>query len=144
LNNAPSILVFDEEPMLRAATALLLRNQGAVVTTAASVDEVIAYLERRTFDVVVIDIPERSDACVQALRAMKPRGSIPRRVVICTSDPLGAPVGLAEVLMKPYPFERLLDVVFGASARKRKRPGRAALPSSLSRPLRRAPRYALT
>lgn len=125
--------------MLRAATALLLRNRGAVVTTVGTVAEAIAYLERRTFDVAVLDLSESSPRCMQILRTMKERGCVPKRVVICTSMPRSDEDELTEVLLKPYPFDRLLDVVFGNQARKRKRPLRPldAAPESGPRSTRR-------
>jgi DNA-binding NtrC family response regulator len=129
MTNVPSILVFDEEPMLRAATAMLLRNRGALVTTVGTVEEAIACLERRTFDVAVLDLSESSPRCMQILRSMKERGRVPKRVVICTSLPRTAADGLTEVLLKPYPFDRLLDVVFGNQARTRKHPARLDAPS---------------
>jgi DNA-binding NtrC family response regulator len=138
MTNVPSILVFDEEPMLRAATAMLLRNRGAVVTTVGSVAEAVDWLERRTFDVAVLDLSESSPRCMEILRVMKERGCVPKRVVICTSVPRSASEGLAEVLLKPYPFDRLLDVVFGNQARKRKRPARLDVaPDSAPRSTRR-------
>jgi len=145
MTNVPSILVFDEEPMLRAATAMLLRNRGALVTTVGTVAEAVAVLERRTFDVAVLDLSDSSPRCMAILRAMKERGCVPKRVVICTSMPRAAVDELTEVLLKPYPFDRLLDVVFGNQARKRKRAARPeAPPESAPRSTKRlVQRYAV-
>ncbi|UQA54895.1 response regulator [Polyangium aurulentum] len=145
MTNVPSILVFDEEPMLRAATAMLLRNRGAIVTTVGTVEEAVAWLERRKFDVAVLDLSDSSPRCMAILRVMKERGCVPKRVVICTSMPRTAVDELTEVLLKPYPFDRLLDVVFGNQARKRKRsPRLEAPPDSGPRSTKRlSPRYAV-
>jgi DNA-binding NtrC family response regulator len=121
MTNAPTILLLDEENMMREATALLLANRGGKVTAAASVDEAVAHLEQQTFDVAIIDVADADDACADILELMRDRGCVPRKVIVCSYGP--APrvdaVEFTEVLLKPYPFDRLIDAVFGDRAERR-------------------------
>jgi ActR/RegA family two-component response regulator len=121
MTNAPTILLLDEENMMREATALLLTNRGGKVTAAASVDEALAQLEQQTFDVAIIDLADGDDACADILELMRDRNCVPRKVIVCTYGP--APhvdaVEFTDVLMKPYPFDRLIDAVFGDRTQRR-------------------------
>jgi CheY-like chemotaxis protein len=118
--NAPTILLLDEETMMREATALLLTNRGGKVTTATSVGEAISRLEQQNYDVVVIDLSENSPPCGEVLRRMQERGCVPHRVIVSTTEPVPRveAVEFTEVLTKPYPFDRLLDAVFGATSQR--------------------------
>src|SRR5205823_1328642 len=50
------ILVVDDEAAVREAIAIILRDAGAKVTSAASAEEAITVLQRGRWDVVVSDI----------------------------------------------------------------------------------------
>jgi DNA-binding response OmpR family regulator len=112
--SVPTILLLDEEQLMREATALLLANRGGKVTKAATLDEAIVYLRQRTYDVAVIDLSDASPRCVDILQRMREEGCVPRRVIVCTSapEPKLDDVDFADVLVKPYPFDLLLDAVF--------------------------------
>jgi two-component system response regulator PilR (NtrC family) len=51
-----SILIADDEAEVRNLLCLLLEDQGYNVTTAADGDDAIAQLERRPFDLLLLDI----------------------------------------------------------------------------------------
>jgi DNA-binding response OmpR family regulator len=124
--NGPTILLFDEEHLMREATALLLSNRGGRVTKAATLDDALFQLGRRTYDVAIIDLSTTTPRCVDILQRMRERSCLPRRVIVCTSLPV---FGLADdeqadVLVKPYPFDKLLDAVF---SRGQRRPSRSGL-----------------
>ncbi len=53
---APRILVADDQSDILQALRLLLRNEGFVVETAASPAAVLAALEDRDFDVLLMDL----------------------------------------------------------------------------------------
>jgi CheY-like chemotaxis protein len=130
-----TVLLVDDEPMLRRATAMLLSNRGARVTAAASADEAIALAGERLYDVAVIDVSRPSP--LEVLRRMRAGGLVPRRVIAITSAPLArdeaAP--FTAVIEKPYPFDRLLRAIFGQGARRRTRSG--VFPSMRPRELAR-------
>lgn len=128
--NVPTILLLDEEQLMREATALLLTNRGAKVTKTATLDEALVELGSHTFDVAVIDLSSSSARCAEVLQKMRAHGNAPQRVIVTTNQPLPRheSAEIADVIVKPYPFERLLDAVFGARATRRAAPRSGVFP----------------
>lgn len=56
MTTGKSILVADDEQEVRKLLCLLLEDQGYNVTTAADGDDAIAQLEKRAFDLLLLDI----------------------------------------------------------------------------------------
>jgi CheY-like chemotaxis protein len=115
-----TILLLDDEPILRRATALMLANRGGRVTAAATPDEAVALSAARVYDVAVFDVSPLGPSASDVLRRIRAGGMLPRRVIAVSETPLDQrdESQFAEVLRKPYPFERLLRAVFGARARR--------------------------
>jgi CheY-like chemotaxis protein len=134
-----TILLLDDEPLMRGATALILARKGAEVTAVATADEAVAYARERVYDVAVFDVSPPSPGAAEVLRRIRERGLAPRRVIAVTNAPVdgGDESGLTVVLPKPYPFDRLLHAVFGAAhadGRRRTRSGVfRAIPSFVTR-----------
>jgi CheY-like chemotaxis protein len=120
-----TILLLDDEPLLRRATSLILSRHGGRVTSAASADEAIALAERRIYDVAVLDVSPPGPSATELLRRFRAGGLAPRRVIAICGAPLRPREAEAftEVLVKPYRFESLLRAVFGAGGRRRTRSG---------------------
>lgn len=138
-----TILLLDDEPMLRRATAMLLSGRGGVVTAAATADEAVALSSERLYDVAIFDLSPPGPSAADVLARIRAGGLVPRRVIAVSSAPLDAPAFTA-VLGKPYPFDRLLRAVFGRGGRGRTRSGvfpRASAPQR-RRVTRRGPRPA--
>ena len=114
--NVSNILLLDEEDLMREATALLLGNRGTSVTKSATIEEAITQLERRTYDVVIVDIRENTPDPVTWLQRIVAKVSTPGRVVVCTEKPLRNidTTGISHVLVKPYPFDQLVEAVFAS------------------------------
>lgn len=114
MTNVSNILLLDEEDVLREATALLLVNRGANVTKVATIDDALTHLERRTYDVVLVDVSEKHANPAQMLERILTRALSPSRIVVCIEKPLldVAPRGISHVLVKPYPFDDLVEAVF--------------------------------
>jgi DNA-binding response OmpR family regulator len=114
-----TILLLDDEPMLRRATAMLLADRGGRVTAAASPDEAVALSGARSYDVGVFDLSLPGPSASEVLRRMKARGAAPRRVIAVCDAPLGHDdaSAFAAVLCKPYAFERLVRAIFGQGRR---------------------------
>lgn len=128
MTSVVTILLVDEEPILRRATALMLANRGGDVTDASTADEAAAVAGRRTFDVAVLDATPGGPSAAEMLRRMRERGVTARRTIAISSAPLDRreATEFAGVLRKPYRFELLLTAVFGAARAARIRRRRAA------------------
>jgi DNA-binding response OmpR family regulator len=116
-----TILLLDDEPMLRRASALLLSNRGASVTMAATPDEAVALAAARLYDVAILDLSQGGARAADVVKRMRAAGVAPRRVItVCDAPPdPSAASDLGEVLQKPYPFDRLVRAVFGVGGRSR-------------------------
>jgi CheY-like chemotaxis protein len=114
----PTILLLDEEPILRRATALMLTNRGGEVSAAGSPAEAVALAERRVFDLAILDVVPGGSGAEEILGQLRTRGTAPRRVIVCSPVPVERQEAkqFTEVLLKPYSFERLLRAVFGPPA----------------------------
>jgi CheY-like chemotaxis protein len=127
-----TILLLDDEPLLRSATALILSRHGARVTPAASVGEAVALAGERRYDVAVLDVASLDAGgagggagAVDAIRRIRAGGLLPKRVIVVSAVPLepGDAALFTEVLPRPYPFERLLRAALGVGGRGRTRSG---------------------
>jgi len=114
-----AILLVDDHRPLRELLAEAMVGAGHVVTQAGDGNEAIRRLGERPFDAVVCDMlmPEADGAEVLAvLRRQQPRprlvvisggGSIPPENYLRMARVLGA----EEVLQKPFPPSRLIDLL---------------------------------
>jgi len=120
-----TILLLDDDPLLRRATALILSRQGGLVTPAATGDEAVVLTHEHLYDVAVFDVSPAGPSAADLLRRIRAGGLVPRRVIAVSNAPLplAETEELTEVLLKPYPFESLLHAVFGAGGRPRTRSG---------------------
>lgn len=108
------VLLVEDEPALRRATARLLESAGLEVTTVAHADGALAELRRDPPRVLVCDIvlPGLSGAAL----ARRAREMVPGIVIVLmsghTADKLTA-IGVTEdeVLAKPYPPDALIAAV---------------------------------
>ncbi len=71
-----NILIVDDEQNLRETLAIILRDEGYQVYSAANPNEALAYLRQRSFDIMFLDIrmPERSGLdLLPEIRQIHPR-----------------------------------------------------------------------
>jgi PAS domain S-box-containing protein len=106
------VLFVDDEDTLRRAVTLLLRRTGVVVTTASSVEEALACLERDTFDVILTDLQmPAADGESLAQECQRRWPNTP--VVVCTGDVQDErlqrllSLGVRSVFAKPFTLEEL-------------------------------------
>lgn len=125
MTSSVTILLLDDEPLLRRATALILTRQGGQVTATGTADEAVALACRHLYDVAVFDVSGPGPGAGEVLRRIRAAGGrVPGRVIAVSSSPLDhRDAEIAEVLPRPYPFESLLRAVFGATSRSRTRSG---------------------
>ncbi len=141
MTSAPTILLVDEEPILLRATALLLTNRGGRVSPAATLAEAVVLASEQDFDVAVLDVSPDGPTAAVMVSLLRSRGLLPRRCVVCSPTGFQGDADFSVVLQKPYPFEHLLDAVFGPPrARRQVRSGVFARARALPalRPTRRA------
>lgn len=125
MNPSPTILLLDDEPLLRRATALMLSNHGARVIEAADADDAVALAEACLYDVAVFDVSGPGPGPADVLARMRAGGLVPRRV-IAVVEAGAAPFVAAQftqVIEKPYPFDSLVRAIFGDAGRRRTRSG---------------------
>jgi CheY-like chemotaxis protein len=120
-----TILLLDDEPLLRCATALILSRRGGRVTVAASAEEAVALACARVHDVAVFDVSGPGPSAAEVLRRIRASAVGPRRVVAVSAGPIAdrEVEGIGVVLPRPYPFDDLLRAVFGTGGRCRTRSG---------------------
>src|SRR5690349_15950854 len=127
MTSALTILLVDEEPILRRATALMLTDRGGKVSAVATLGEAIALTRRQTFDVAVIDVAADGPHPAELIAQLGERGLLPPRVVVCSCGPLDCYEAqpFTAVIPKPYVFEHLVTAVFGP--RRGRRPTRSGV-----------------
>ena len=115
-----TVLLVEDDPLIRTATAEALQEGGHIVIEAASAEEAMATLQTVPVAVLVTDIHLPGTSGIElAQRAEVIRPGI--RVVVASGDTGGVAPRLpgALLLTKPYNAERLLAAVRGEG------PGRA-------------------
>lgn len=144
----PTILLLDQDDVLRRATEILLSHRGADVSAAATLEEAIALAQQRSYDVALIDLSPAMPGARELVGRLRRGGSAPERVVLCVDvehvehvedaerEDLGEGT---EVLLKPYAFDRLVSAVLGRPARPAER-AVSRRPLTRQAPHRTAPR----
>jgi PAS domain S-box-containing protein len=110
-NRTLTILLVEDDPLIRMNTADILQDAGNIVIEAGSAEEAMAALETAPFDVLVTDVnlPGLSgQALAERARALRPSAAI----VFATGDTssVSGERG-ATLLCKPYDTEQLLAAV---------------------------------
>jgi DNA-binding NtrC family response regulator len=124
-NSTPTVLVVDDEPLIRWSLAESLREHGYHVTEAADGRMAIAAIEmaRRPFDVVLLDyrLPDSADLrLLERVRSLAPSS----RVIMITAHnspelTLGATaLGAYRVVSKPFEVDMIAALVNEAEAQE--------------------------
>ena len=126
----PTVLVVDDEPLVREVLTDYLREQGYGVLTAANGVAALGVIERQLPAAVLLDItmPGLLDG-LQTLRVIKAvRPDLPVIMVTANADVDVAKTTLREgafdYVMKPFDFARLGEVLTGALVFSGKAPPR--------------------
>ncbi len=118
---AARVLVADDQPDVREALRLLLKNEGFEIQTAASPSEILAALETREFDIVLMDLNYARDTTSGAegldllMRIQAMDSALP--VVVMTAwGSVQVAVeamrrGARDFIQKPWENARLLSIV---------------------------------
>ncbi len=82
-----SLLIVEDEEMLRSAISRYLRRHGYEVETVARGDEALALLSQRTFDLVLLDLRLQDMSGDDVFRALEQRvPALAQRVLFMTGD----------------------------------------------------------
>ncbi|MFN3821126.1 MAG: response regulator [bacterium] len=106
------ILIVDDEPDLCALYAFLLEEKGHRVFSAHNPGDVIPILEKENIDFVILDDHLPGARGQELLQKIKKRWShIPVVIISGLVDEDFLARGASEVLTKPFPLERLFQLV---------------------------------
>ena len=124
-DDAPHVLVVDDDRRLRALLSSFLRKHGYRVTVAASAMEARAFLEGLAFEIIVLDVMMPGESGLDLAASLRRRSDIPILMLTARSEAVdrvrGLEAGVDDYLGKPYePRELLLRI---ASILRRARPG---------------------
>jgi hypothetical protein len=110
------------------------------VSPAATVEEAIALSQRRPYDVALLDLSPNMPRARELLGQLCREGLAAQRVVVCTDAPLSREEAsdFSDVLLKPYPFDRLIEAVFVGPSRRATRAASARRARVLRTPRRAA------
>jgi DNA-binding NtrC family response regulator len=123
--NSASILVVDDEPLIRWAIRESLQQCGYPVAEASTAQEATAAVKRETIDVILLDhcLPDCRDfSLLEALHRLAPSAAIV--VISCCADGFdftakAIELGACCVCPKPFDLERLHGIIGEAHRRER-------------------------
>ena len=114
-DDAPHVLVVDDDRRLRALLATFLARHGYRVTVAASAAEARAFLESLEFEIVVLDVMMPGESGLSFATSLRERSDVPILMLTARSEAVdrvrGLEAGVDDYLAKPYePKELLLRI----------------------------------
>ncbi|TCT03244.1 response regulator [Aquabacter spiritensis] len=123
-DDAPHLLVVDDDNRIRSLLSRFLTEHGYRVTTAASAAEARGRLDGLSFDLLVLDVMMPGESGLDLARALRRTSGVPILMLTARSEAedriAGLEVGADDYLGKPFePRELLLRV---ASILKRAQP----------------------
>lgn len=127
-DDAPHILVVDDDSRIRTLLSRFLKDNGYRVTSAASAAEARARLEGLTFDLIVLDVMMPGESGLDFARDLKGRSHLPILMLTALAEPdarvAGLETGVDDYVPKPFePRELLLRI---GNILRRAGPARAA------------------
>ena len=109
-----TVLICDDEPLMRELTAALLENQGFLVLQAENADQLFASLETKQPDAIILDVmmPGQNGFQVcRKLRADPATANIPVIMATAKDESIdrywAAEVGVNAYLSKPFDDDEL-------------------------------------
>jgi two-component system phosphate regulon response regulator OmpR len=114
-DDAPHILVVDDDRRLRALLSSFLKKHGHRVTVAASAAEARAYLLSLDFELIVLDVMMPGESGFALAASLRQDSAIPILMLTARSEAVdrvrGLEAGVDDYLGKPYePKELLLRI----------------------------------
>lgn len=117
-----SILIVDDDPLLRLIASEMLRGAGYVVAEAEDGDVAIRHLEQHAVDLAVLDLLMPNKEGVETIKEIKQRWPQVRIIAISSGGrldanyllPLAKAMGADAVYKKPLTAEPFLQMVESA------------------------------
>jgi two-component system phosphate regulon response regulator OmpR len=132
-DDAPHLLVVDDDRRIRALLSRFLVGEGYRVTTAETAREARAKLESLDFDLLILDVMMPGESGFDLARALRAGSTVPILMLTARDEKesriKGLEIGADDYLAKPFePRELSLRV---ANILRRARPPRAPVPESV-------------
>src|SRR5271170_742618 len=128
-DDAPHVLVVDDDRRLRVLLSAFLRKHGYRVTVAASAAEARAFLEGLAFEIIVLDVMMPEESGLDLAASLRKRSEIPILMLTARSDAAdrvrGLEAGVDDYLGKPYEPRELLLRIASILRRTRSPPAKA-------------------
>jgi DNA-binding response OmpR family regulator len=125
--DAPKVLVFDDEPMVREVVSGYLQRDGIDVTQVGDGRAALDALAGQPFDLVILDIMLPLASGLDVLRAVRHHSAIPVILLSARGDEAdrvaGLELGADDYVVKPFSSRELAARVRGLLRRSRP-PGR--------------------
>ena len=114
-DDAPHVLVVDDDTRLRDLLAIYLRKNGFRVTTAGDAAAARACLRSLAFDLLILDVMMPGESGLDLARGLKAISDVPIVLLTARADPAnrieGLEAGVDEFVSKPYePRELVLRI----------------------------------
>src|SRR6266850_2017291 len=106
-----NVLVVDDEPIIRQTLKMILRFDGHHAEAAANVDEAMAAMESRKFDIVFLDYLMPGATGDKVARVMKTKA--PEQPIIFVTGYLPRPHSpdVERIIQKPFSVEDIRDAM---------------------------------
>ena len=123
-DNAPHILVVDDDNRIRDLLARYLQDNGFRVTTAVDAATARACMRSLSFDLLVLDVMMPHESGLDFARSLRSSSQVPILMLTARAEPEqrieGLETGVDDYLAKPFdPRELLLRVIQRAPPRRR-------------------------
>jgi len=132
-DDAPHLLVVDDDRRIRALLSRFLRAEGYRVSTAETAQDARAKLEGLKFDLLILDVMMPGESGFDFARTLRASSAVPILMLTARDEKesriMGLEIGADDYLAKPFePRELSLRV---ANILKRARPPSASPPDSV-------------
>jgi DNA-binding NtrC family response regulator len=122
-NSRPTVLIVDDDALMRWSLTESLGNSGYAVTDAGDGRTAVAAIERaaRPFDVVLLDyrLPDSTDmALLDKVKRLSPESQVILMTSYISEIAPGAGVGAYKVISKPFEIDSLNALVDEARVEK--------------------------
>lgn len=105
-DNAPHVLVVDDDQRIRDLLVRYLHGSGFRVTAAADVEAARSSLRGLTFDIVILDVMMPGESGLQLARELKQISPVPICMLTARAEPEdrieGLEVGVDDYMAKPF------------------------------------------